>query len=117
MTPNPLERIANSGSIVQPMHQLLEIYAHAGVFDAEEVRILTAAFDETWQAVRNSGAPFASSGQAEAMQDLLTLRIIAMARPGERDTGRLRDDALLYLARTNGDPSDGRLLSACRERP
>jgi hypothetical protein len=90
------------------MHQLLEIYAHAGVFDVEGVRILTAAFDEAWQTVRDSGAPFASSGAAGATQDLLALRIIATARLGEHDAGRLRDDALLYVARTNGGPSDGR---------
>jgi hypothetical protein len=81
------------------MHQLLEIYAQAGVFDAEELRILTAAFDETWQAVQDSGAPFASNGEAEATRDLIALRIVAMTRLGELDWGRLRDDALLYLSR------------------
>jgi hypothetical protein len=36
------------------MHRLLELNADAGVFDAEQVRILTVAFDETWQAVQDS---------------------------------------------------------------
>jgi hypothetical protein len=62
------------------MPRLLEISAQAGVFDAEQVCILTAAFDETWQAVQHSGAPFASNGEAEATRDLIALRIIAMAR-------------------------------------
>src|SRR5215471_17176021 len=108
MTPNPPNGSQTLAHVVQTMHQLLEIYAHAGVYGPEEVRILTAAFDETWQTVQDSGAPFASSGAAEATRDLLALRIIAMARLGERDAGRLRDDALLHLARTNGGPSDGR---------
>ena len=83
----------------------LKGYAQAGVFDAEEVRILTAAFDETWQAVQDSGAPFASNGEAEATRDLIALRIIAIARLGELDCGRLRDDALLYLARMKATPT------------
>ncbi len=84
------------------MHRLLEIYAHAGAFDAEQVRVLTAAFDETWQAVQDSGGPFASNGEAEATQDLIALRIIAMACVGELDCRRLREGALLYLARMKG---------------
>ena len=83
---------------MRAMHHLFEIYAQAGVFDAEEICILTAAFDETWQAVQE--APFASNGEAEATRDFIALRIIAMARLGELDCGRLRDGALLYLART-----------------
>jgi hypothetical protein len=33
----------------------VEIYAHVGVFDPEQVRIVTAAFDQTWQAVQETG--------------------------------------------------------------
>ena len=80
----------------------LKYTAQAGVFDAEEVCNLTAAFDETWQAVQDSGGPFASNGEAEATRDLIALRIIAMARLGELDCGRLRAGALLYLARMKG---------------
>jgi hypothetical protein len=81
------------------MHQLLEIYAHAGVFDAEELRIPNAAFKETWRAVQDSGAPFASNGEAKATRDLIALRIIAMARLGKLDCGRLHDNALLISTR------------------
>ena len=34
-------------------------------------------------------------------QNILALRIIEIAQLGERDPNRLRDDALLYLTRTN----------------
>jgi hypothetical protein len=34
-------------------------------------------------------------------RELLALRIIEMAQLGERDPNRLREDALLYLRRTN----------------
>ena len=79
-------------------HRLVEIYAHAGVFDPEQVRIVTAAFDQTWQAVQDTGTPFASNGVAEATGDVVALRIIAMARLGELDCDRLREGALQYLA-------------------
>ena len=80
------------------MHRLVEIYAHAGVFDPEQVRLVTAAFDQTWQAVQDTGTPFASNGVAEATGDVVALRIIAMARLGELDCDRLREGALRYLA-------------------
>ena len=39
--------------------------------------------------------------QAEATRELLALRIIEMAKLGERDPHRLREDALLHLAQSN----------------
>ena len=38
---------------------------------------------------------------AAAIRELLALRIIEMARLGEREPNQLRADAVLYLARTN----------------
>ena len=35
------------------------------------------------------------------IRELLALRIIDIAQLGERDPNRLREDALLYLKRTN----------------
>jgi hypothetical protein len=80
------------------MHRLVEIYAQAGVFDPEQVRIVASAFDQTWQAVQDTGTPFASNGVAEATGDVVALRIIAMARLGELDCDGLREGALRYLA-------------------
>jgi hypothetical protein len=70
-----------------------------GAFDENDVRVLTAAFDATWQAVLDSGARFAN-GEAEATRELLALRIIEIARSGVRDRDQLRDDALLYLTQS-----------------
>ena len=78
------------------MLQVLVKHALAGAFDDNQVRILVHAFDQAWKAVQDSGAPFASEGQVSA-----TMRIIEIAQLGEGDPNRLRDDALLYLARTN----------------
>jgi hypothetical protein len=65
---------------------------------SQQVRIVTAAFDQTWQAVQDAGTPFASNGVAEATGDVVALRIIAMARLGELDCDRIREGALRQLA-------------------
>jgi hypothetical protein len=83
------------------MLQLLAKHALAAAFDDNEVRILVDAFDQAWKTVHHSGAPFGSEGHVNATREQLALRIIEIAQLGERDPNRLRDDALLYLTRTN----------------
>lgn len=79
----------------------------AGTFDPETVHILTDALDEAWRSLQTGGTNFRSPGQAEAAREGLARRIMEMAKLGERDRLRLRDDALQYLAQSNGrhDPS------------
>ena len=69
----------------------------SAAFEPETVRILTGAFDEAWLSIQNSGIIFTSPGQTNAMREILALAIIQMARFGERDQRRLRNDALLHL--------------------
>ena len=83
------------------MLRFIERRAVGGIFDADDVRILSDAFDEAWTTVQRSGVSFGQDPQAEATRELLALRIIEMAQLGERDKNRLRDDAIQYLARTN----------------
>src|SRR5205823_2037350 len=88
------------------MLQRPEKYAGEAEFDPETVRILTAAFDEAWQSVQSSsGISVPSQGCANAIREMLALRIIDTARLGERDQRRLRDDALLHLAQSNAKSS------------
>ena len=81
--------------------RVLVKHALAGPFDSKEVKILIDAFDQAWKAVEESGVCFASDTYRNATREILALRIIEIAQLGERDPNRLRDDALLYLARTN----------------
>jgi hypothetical protein len=83
------------------MLEVLVKHALAGAFDSDEVKVLTQAFDETWRAVQKSGICFSSDAYKNAAREVLALRIIEIAQLGERDPNRLREDALLYLARTN----------------
>jgi hypothetical protein len=69
-------------------------------FDPDEVQILLAAFDKAWEAVQASGVRYPEA-KAEQVRTILSKHIIAAAMDGERDLGRLRDGALLALARSN----------------
>jgi hypothetical protein len=82
--------------------RVLVKHALAGPFDSNEVKILTDAFDQAWKAVEKSGICFSSDTYKNATRKVLALRIIEIAQLGERDPNRLRDDALLYLAKSTG---------------
>lgn len=74
---------------------------HPGVFDPEEVRILVSAFEKAWASVQASGAVFDTGTKAASARTILAKHIIAAAKQGERDQGRLRDGALLAFTQSN----------------
>ena len=74
---------------------------HSGVFDPDQVRTLVAAFEKAWASVQASGAIFDTDTKAESARAILAKHIIAAAKQGERDQGRLHDGALLALTRSN----------------
>jgi hypothetical protein len=80
------------------MHGFLK--EHPGVFDPDDVRILVAAFDQAWESVQASGAPFDTDGQAQSARAILAKHIIAAAKQGDRDQARLRDGALVALTQS-----------------
>jgi len=80
------------------MLQIIKEYADGGAFQPEEVAILVAAFDDAWQRLSKSGAQFDSDRAVRATREQLGKRIIEMAKRGERDPRRLRDDALQHIA-------------------
>jgi hypothetical protein len=69
----------------------------AKVFGPDTVRLLGEALDEAWRSLQTNGVYFTSRGQAEATREKPALRIIEMAKQGERDPQRLRADALQRL--------------------
>jgi hypothetical protein len=72
-----------------------------GVFDPEAINILVDAFDDAWQSLIASGAPFAEERYRDKARLILAKHIIELARLGERDKKRLTESALLELARSN----------------
>ncbi len=82
------------------VRNFLHDHVDPGVFDADAVRILIAAFDSTWQSIKASGVK-PSDKQVELMRATLAKYIVEQARQGELDQCRLRDGALLHLAQSN----------------
>jgi hypothetical protein len=74
---------------------------HLGVFDPDDIRILVGAFDKAWEAVQASGEVFDSKARVDTARAILAKHVIADAKDGERDEGRLRDGALVALAQSN----------------
>jgi hypothetical protein len=74
---------------------------HSGAFNPHEVRTLVVAFDKAWETAQASGAIFDTDATAESARAILAKYIIEAATHGERDERRLRDGALVALARTN----------------
>jgi hypothetical protein len=74
---------------------------HLGVFDPDDIRILVGAFDKAWEAVQARGEVFDSKARVDTARAILAKHIIAAAKDGERDEGRLRDGALVALAQSN----------------
>jgi ABC-type anion transport system duplicated permease subunit len=82
------------------VHKFLRDHIDPGVFAPDAVGTLIAAFDGAWQSIIAGGARL-SAQQRELTRELLAKYIIAQARQGELDQRRLRDGALLHLARSN----------------
>ena len=74
---------------------------HLGVFDPDDIRILVGAFDKAWEAVQASGEVFDSKARVDTARAILAKHVIAAAKDGERDEGRLHDGALVALAQSN----------------
>jgi hypothetical protein len=72
---------------------------HSGVFEPDEVRTLVIAFDTAWKSVQANRA--ISDVNAESARAILAKYIIEAAKEGELDQRRLRDGALVALAKSN----------------
>ena len=76
---------------------IIPLLANAS-FDPEAVEILSAAFEEAWDKVRQSGSTFARPAYERAAREILAKCIIDMAQRGERDQRQLSEAAVAYLA-------------------
>jgi hypothetical protein len=82
------------------MLKLIEKLAPDIAFDPETVRVLADAFDAAWRSLETSGAPSATDRYAERARAILATSIIEAAKRGERNQKRLREEALLRLAKS-----------------
>jgi hypothetical protein len=68
-------------------------------FDPEAVAILSAAFDDAWQQIKQSGSSLGRPAYERGAREVLAKYIIEMAQRGARDQRLLADAAVKYLAR------------------
>jgi hypothetical protein len=76
----------------------------SAAFDDEATRLLGSAFESAWQTVMTSGSALADETRATSTRERLANRLIEMGRRGERNHGRLVENALAHLARSTGAP-------------
>ena len=74
---------------------------YSGVFDSEQIGLMSKALDDAWAAVQASKASYAMGDEAELARVALAKWIIAAAMGGERDPRRLSEGALANLAGAN----------------
>ena len=65
-------------------------------FDLDTLQIMSVALDCAWYKLLVSGSALTASWRAEHTREALALQIVASARLGERDVGRLCEDALAH---------------------
>jgi hypothetical protein len=66
-------------------------------FDSATCSALGLAFDSAWQQLLVRGTHLASSPYADVTREALAMHIIDLAKRGERDVNRLRDDAVAFV--------------------
>jgi hypothetical protein len=71
----------------------------AASFDPEAIAILSAAFDDAWGRIKQSGSGLARPAYERGAREVLAKCIIEMAQRGERDQRLLADAAVKYLAK------------------
>jgi hypothetical protein len=67
-------------------------------FDPEAVETLSAAFDDAWEKIKQSGSALARPAYERGAREVLAKCIIEMAQRGERDRRHLSDSALQFFA-------------------
>ena len=70
----------------------------SAAFDPETVETLSAAFDDAWQQIKQSGSTFARPAYKRGAREVLAKCIIEMAQRGERDKHLLSDAAVKFFA-------------------
>ena len=74
---------------------------YPGVFDIDQIRLMTAALNGAWTTVQRSQATYAIGDEAEPTRTALAKHIIKEVNQGEHDPRRLSEGALADLAGAN----------------
>jgi hypothetical protein len=80
------------------MASILNLVRPEAAFDPETIAVLSAALDEAWDRLLQSGSDCTRPAYARAMREVVARRIIDMAQRGIRDQKELADGAVRFLA-------------------
>jgi hypothetical protein len=77
--------------------QILELVRPETAFDPESISALSAAFDDAWERLRQSGSECTRPAYARAMREVVAKRIFDLAQRGISDPKELADGAVRFL--------------------
>ena len=80
------------------MASIVDLVRPNAAFDPETIAVLSAALDEAWDRLLQSGSECTRPAYARAMREVVARRIIDMAQRGIRDQKELANGALRFLA-------------------
>jgi hypothetical protein len=80
------------------MESILNLVRPEAAFDPETIAVLSAALDEAWDRLLQSGSECTRPAYARAMREVVARRIFDMAQRGIRDQKELADGAVRFLA-------------------
>jgi hypothetical protein len=96
---HPFRRLwlSNARLVEERRMSIIPLLANTS-FDPEAVEILSAAFDDAWEKIKQSGSTFARPAYERGAREILAKHIIEMAQRGERDRRQLCESAVKFLA-------------------
>jgi hypothetical protein len=81
-------------------------------FDPETISVLSAALEEAWDRLLQSGSDCTRPAYARAMREVIARRIVDMAQHGTKDKKELVDGAVRFLAANYRLEKRGRQISS-----
>ena len=80
------------------MASIIELVKPEIAFDPETIAVLSAALEEAWDRLLQSGSECTRPAYARAMREVIARRIIDMAQQGTVDQKELANRAVRFLA-------------------
>ena len=80
------------------MASIVDLVRPEAAFDPETIAVLSAALEEAWDRLLQSGSECTRPAYARAMREVIARRIIDMAQRGTADQKELADSAVRFLA-------------------
>ena len=79
------------------MASILNLIRPEAAFDPDTIAVLSAALEEAWERLLQSGSECTRPAYARAMREVVARRVFDMAQRGTRDQKELADGAVRFL--------------------